>query len=489
MRIRLAALVMMGLTITLSAAPLRADPTADQIRKVRDALVPSTVVVSYYVDRDDGSRSDARIIGTVVGPGNLVMFSSAAIPSQIALTQFHDFKAIVTKGDDLMTFDAEYLGKDDQAQVAFLRITDPKAPPLPVIAFEQNAKPQTGDPVVSLTMLGEPDGYDRIIQASRVAGRIDQPVVTYLCAGGLGMLGTPVLTLEGKVIGIVGIVRLNRATNARPNWSNVEVIWPTERFMERLKNPPKGGGLVKRPWMGIETLTPVTKDLAEYFKLGDRRGVIIGHVVEKGPAEQAGLKAEDIVLAVNGKDIRGTEGQLVENFTNDIRERKIGEVLTLNVWRADKIETLKLTLAEQPKSAAEAERFRIASFGLTVREMVLGDRLTRELPTAETGVVVGFVDGGGWAHDGGLRADDIIKKVQDKDTPTLAEFKKVFSEEVKKKPKEIVLFVLRGTKETQLVRIEPRWDAAKPPEKPPEKKPEGEGQPKPGPAEKPPGPK
>jgi serine protease Do len=293
------------------------------------------------------------------------------------------------------------------------------------------------------------------------------------------MLGTPVVTLDGKVVGIVGIVRLNRATNARPNWSNVEVIWPADRFIARLRNPPKGGGLVKRPWVGIQTLTPVTKDLAEYFKLGDRRGVIIGHVVEKGPADQAGLKAEDIVMAVNGKDIRGTEGQLVENFTNDIRERKIGEGLTLDIWRAGKIEQHKLTLAEQPKSAAEAERFRIASFGLTVREMVLADRLTRELPTTETGVVTAFIDAGGWASDGGLRADDIIKKVQDKDTPTLEEFKKAFSEEVKKKPKEIVLFVLRGTKETQLVRIEPRWEAPKPPEKPAEKKPEGAEDPKP----------
>ena len=39
----------------------------------------------------------------------------------------------------------------------------------------------------------------------------------------------------------------------------------------------------------------------------------------------------------------------------------------------------------------------------------------------------------------------------------MAEFKKVFRAEVAKKPKEIVLFVLRGKKDTQLIRIEPRW--------------------------------
>jgi hypothetical protein len=110
---------------------------ADQMRKVRDAVAPSTVVVSYYVERDDGGRADARVLGTVVGQGNLILFSSVAIPSQIALTQFHDFKVIVTKGDDLKTFDAEYLGKDEQAQVAFVQVTDPQAPPLPVLSFDE----------------------------------------------------------------------------------------------------------------------------------------------------------------------------------------------------------------------------------------------------------------------------------------------------------------------------------------------------------------
>jgi S1-C subfamily serine protease len=445
-----------------AARPALADDLAEQIRTAYEKAAPSTVVVGFYVQRDDGARADARILGCAVDEKGLVMIPSAAIPAQIALAQFHDFKVIINEGDDLKEYQAEYQGKDEQAQVAFIRVTDEKAPPLVPIVFDTDVRLKVGDPVLSFSMLGEPDGYARAVQLTRVAVRIDQPVTTFLVNGSLGGPGTPVLTLDGRAVGIVGLVQINRATNARPKWSLAEVIWPAERFMERLANPPQGGAVVRRPWLGVETLTPVTKDLAEYFKLGDRRGVVVGQIIAKSPADKAGLKAEDIILAVDGQGLKGTEGQLVENFGNDMRERKVGDALTLTVWRGGEEKSLKITLAEQPKTAAEAERFRDAQFGLTVREMVLADRIERELPADEKGVVVSFIDPAGWAADGGLRGGDIVRKVQDKDTPDLRTFRRIFQETVKDKPKEVVLFVLRGKTETQVVRLEPRWDAEKP---------------------------
>ncbi len=461
MRIR--TLWLIALAVLLAAPALRADPIADAIRKVREDVLPSTVVVTYFVERDDGARADVRMFGTVVGPKGLVMFSSAAIPAQFATSQLHDFKVIIPKGDDLQTYAADYLGKDDQAQAAFARITDPAAPVLTALKFEEGLKLQVGDPIISLSSLGEPDRYERVTHLARVGARLDQPVVVYVTTDTLGSPGAPVVTLDGKVAGVVGYVRLNRGTNARPNWGLAEVVWPAERFLARVKDPPKGGALVRRPWLGVQTLTPVTKDLAEYFKLGDRRGVVVGQVIEKSPAEKVGIKAEDVILSIDGKDLKGTEGQLVENFSTDLKERKVGDTVTLEIWRGGKTEKIKVALSSEPKTAAEAERYKNTPVGLTVREMVLGDRILRELPATETGVVVAFLSPAGWAQDGGLQVNDVVKKVQDREVKTLADFRKAFDEEAKKKPKEIVLFVLRGKKETQLVRIECRWDA---PEKP-----------------------
>jgi len=435
-----------------SASPLWADTLGDQIRKVRNAVIPSTVIVSYSVQRDDGSKPDIHLMGTVVGPGNLVMFSSAAVPSALPTSQLKDFRVIVIKGDEQESFAAEYLGRDEESQVAFVRVTDPKAPALPPLAFVTGVALGVGDPVVTFSYMGETDRYERLTRMVRISGRVDQPVTAYVTIEALGSPGTPLATLDGKCIGLVGLVRINRNTNARPDWQTMPIVWPAERFVERIKNPPKGGAAVHHAWLGTATLTPVTRDLAAYFKLGERRGVVVGQVVEKSPAEKAGLAAEDIILAVSGKDLKGTEGQLVENFLNDLRERKAGETITLTVWRAGKTQDLKVALEAEPKTAAEAERYRSTPVGLTVREMVLSDRLSRELPASESGVVVAHVTTASWAADAGLKADDIIKKVQDQDTPTLAGFRKIFDAEVKKRPKEIV-------------RIETRWTAPPPPAK------------------------
>jgi serine protease Do len=450
--------------LALLAGGAVADETAEKIRAVTEKMSKSLVTVSFYVKRDDGVRVDARVQGCVVGAGNLVMITSRAISDAVPMEQYHDFEAIVPRGDQIDTYEAEYLGKDNTAQVAFLRITDASAPQLPAVQFDETVQLQPGDPIISYASLGEPDAYKRIVQTVRVAAVLDRPYRMQMVDGNLGVLGTPVVTLDGQVVGIVGIHVLDRGKGAGQNrMAPIKVVWPTERFIERLNNPPTGGKRVKRPWLGVGEINPLSKDMAEFYNLGEQRGVIIGRIIEGTPADTAGLKAADIILALDGKAITGAEGQLVPTFQNMLKQLKIGQEITLDVFRDAKVQKIKVTLAEQPKTPAEAERYRNKKFGMTVREMVLVDTIVRELPRAEPGVVVDFVEPSGWAQVGDLQTGDVVKKVQGRDVADLDAFKTVFEEEVAKKPKEIVLFVLRGKAETKVLRIEPRWDGEEKP--------------------------
>ncbi|HOI56614.1 MAG TPA: PDZ domain-containing protein [Phycisphaerae bacterium] len=438
-----------------------ADATAETLRTVLDKVQPSLVIVSFYIEADDGRKAEARFLGSVVGENNLVMFTSLVIRDNVAISQYKDFRVIVPGAVDGKSYTAEYLGKDDVAQVAFVRVTDPSAPKLPPLEFEA-AELQIGDPVVGFGNLGEPDAYKVMVQDTRVQVVIDKPFRLYPVDGDLGVPGTPVVTFDGKVVGLATIYVFNRGTNAQPQAGRTQIVWPTERFLERMKNPPEGGQQVKRPWMGVAGLEAVSEDLAEYHGLGERRGVVVGRIIAGSPSDKAGIKVEDLILSIGGKDIKGTEGQLVTAFQNEIRERKVGETVDVEVFRDGKVVPLKVTLEPQPKSEAEAVRYRNKQFGLGVRELVLDDTLVRELPNDEKGVIVHFIDSSGWADAAGLSDGDIIKKVQDREIAGIEDFERIFKEEVEKKPKEIVLFVLRGLKDkqTQLLRMEPRWDAA-----------------------------
>jgi len=309
-----------------------ADTTGETLRMVLDKVQPSLVVVSFYIEADDGRKTEVRLLGSVVGENNLAMFTSLVIRDNVAISQYKDFRVIVPGDLSGKSYTAEYLGKDDVAQVAFVRITDPSAPKLPPLEFER-AELQIGDPVIGFGNLGEPDAYKVIVQESRVQVVIDRPFRLYPVTGELGVPGTPVATFDGKVVGLATIYVFNRGTNAQPQPGRTQIVWPTERFLERMKNPPEGGQRVKRPWIGVVGLEAVSEDLAEYHGLGDRRGVVVGRVVPGSPSDKAGIKAEDLILSVGGKDIKGAEGQLVTAFQNEIRERKVGETVDMEGLR------------------------------------------------------------------------------------------------------------------------------------------------------------
>ncbi len=450
----LAASLMFGAVMQQQAV---ADEIGEKIRAVTAKASESMVVVSFYIEQADGSRNDLRMPGCVVGEGNLVMTTSLVFNSRLPLEQYKEFEVIVYKDGESKSYAAEYQGRDDTAQVAFLRIVDEEAPTLPALEFSRDAVLEVGDPFVTFGNMGEADAYKLVVSMGRTSTVLDKPFRLYIMSGTSGSPGMPVIALDGKVVGIVGLHAFNRGTMARPNAQTATVIWPTERFADRLADVPQGGQQVKRPWMGVASMTAVTRDTAVFFGLGDERGVIIGQVLDDSPASAAGLKSEDIVLAIDGKQIVGVEGQLIEFFQNEIQRCKIGQEINLVIFRGGERQELKLTLGEEPKRIADAKRYRNRQFGFNVREMVLQDTLARELPNNETGVVVEFVEQSGWAQDGGLKTGDIVKRVQDQEVKNLAEFEKVFSETTADKPAEVVLFVLRGSKTTHVVRIEPRW--------------------------------
>ena len=87
---------------------------------------------------------------------------------------------------------------------------------------------------------------------------------------------------------------------------------------------------------------PLTKQLAEYFGIADGKGVLVTSVSDDGPAAKAGLKAGDVITAIDGEKVEGAG-----DVARGINKKKEGDV-TLTVIRNKNQRTMTVTPKEAP---------------------------------------------------------------------------------------------------------------------------------------------
>jgi len=96
-------------------------------------------------------------------------------------------------------------------------------------------------------------------------------------------------------------------------------------------------------WLGIY-LQPLTEQLRDYFRVKDGKGVLISEVVKDSPADEAGLKAGDVIIAVGDEDIEGQD-----DVVEAIREREEGEEVEIVVVRKGRKKTLTAELTARER--------------------------------------------------------------------------------------------------------------------------------------------
>jgi S1-C subfamily serine protease len=101
-------------------------------------------------------------------------------------------------------------------------------------------------------------------------------------------------------------------------------------------------GVTKRPWLGIVGLS-LTAEIAHYYGLPVDRGVLVTRIADGSPAEAAEMAEGDIIL-----EISGVESNRIEDLANEIRKRKIGEIVRIFALRDGKEHFFELKLSEAP---------------------------------------------------------------------------------------------------------------------------------------------
>ena len=102
-------------------------------------------------------------------------------------------------------------------------------------------------------------------------------------------------------------------------------------------------GSVTRGWIGV-AVQEFTPELAESFKLGYAQGVLISEVVRNSPADQAGIKAGDILISVDSKPLTDSNAML-----ETISSLPPGKVAVLKLLRNQREVVVQVKVGKRPK--------------------------------------------------------------------------------------------------------------------------------------------
>ena len=194
---------------------------------------------------------------------------------------------------------------------------DPDDAKLRPIPLGDSSEVKVGDPVVAI---GNPFGFTRTVTTGIVSAlqrQIEAPngfpirnVIQTDASINPGNSGGPLLDADGKVIGINSQI----ATGGSSGSVGIGFAVPIDTAKSLLPELKKGGS-VDRAYLGVE-MAPVNEQIADDLNLPSKRGALITEVVDRGPADDAGLKAGrtstasgiaaggDLIVKVDGKNVK-----------------------------------------------------------------------------------------------------------------------------------------------------------------------------------------
>jgi serine protease DegQ len=243
---------------------------------------------------------------------------------------------------------ARVVGTDPETDLAVLKI---ELATLPSILFGQSDHARVGDVVLAI---GNPFGVGQTVTLGIISatGRSHLGINTFEnfiqtdAAINPGNSGGALVDTSGQLIGI------NTAIYSRtPGGASLGIGFaiPASTAKQVLEQIVQNGQ-VTRGWIGVG-VQDMTRELSESFKLPEIRGALITEVFRGTPADKAGIKLGDILVAVDGKPVTDSSSML-----NLVAALAPGRQATLKVVRSQQETSLKVVVGRRPLQQREAQR-------------------------------------------------------------------------------------------------------------------------------------
>ena len=269
--------------------------TSKEVKRPKNPFVNDPLFRHFFGERSEDEAQ--RAFG--LGSGVIINSRGYILTNQHVVEAADEIEVALPDGKKLA---AKVVGNDPETDLAVLKVD---AQNLPAIMLGQAENLRVGDVVLAI---GNPLGvgqtvtmgivsalhrtglsintFENFIQTDAAINQGNSGGALIDSSGNLVGINTAILSQSGGSIGIGFAIPVSTA----------------KQVMEQLI----ASGAVTRGWVGVE-LQEITAELADSFKLGIAAGVLIAGVQRGSPADRAGIKPGDIVLTVDGKEVKDPE--------------------------------------------------------------------------------------------------------------------------------------------------------------------------------------
>ena len=319
---------------------------------------------------------------------------------------------------------ARVVGTDQASDLAVLRV---EAAGLTSLAYGDSNTTKVGDVVLAF---GNPLGVGQtvtmgIVSAKgRATGVGDGSYEDFLQTDApinQGNSGGALVNLQGELVGI-------NTQIVSPSGGNIGLGFAIPSSMARaVADQLIDGGTVHRAKLGV-TVQGVTPELAESLGMPNARGALVSAVEPGSPGARAGLREGDVITTIDDRPVPDANA-----LRNQVAGTKPNTAVTLGVLRDGATKTLTATLVErESRAAARAERGEseepTSGLGMAVTPLTPDLAAQLELPRTESGLVVTEVEPSSVAAEAGLRAGDVLTRVNGHDVKSVPELRKALNE-------------------------------------------------------------
>ncbi len=391
---------------------------------------------------DDDQRQDSGGSGFVVSDDGFVVTNYHVIEDADRI--------LVKMADDSIEYPAAVVGTDPTTDLALLKI-EPRQK-IVAITLGDSDRLRVGEWVIAI---GNPLDYAHTITVGVVSAKgrklrglsRDPSLDNYIqtdAAINRGNSGGPLLNLRGEAVGINSAISV-----AGQGISFAIPINLARDVLRQLRDT----GKVQRGYLGViirDIQTELTPEDREYFSLEGRRGAFIQSVTKNEPAEKAGLRKGDAIVAVEGQGIAGSD-----DLIRSISAKPPGSAVQLGIVRDGRERALTAQLIDRPDRSgadepADAETApedpaTETRLGFSVEDLTPDTRQEERVPPDVSGVRVSRVARNSFAWDRDLREGDVILEANRQPVATVAQYRAIVE---KLKPGDLLSLYVRSPQES-----------------------------------------